>query len=335
MVLFTDAAHADLRVIRRKCWTAAAAAADRPAAHHRARILGCRGVVSDAGFLHRCAARDAAGADRCRARSASGNERSGTRRDARGAQPRKRAERWNLRTSHNHPARLRDRNGNQAQHDSARGRGHYRGNRNWPPCRCCAGRRPLCRFLRIATRHHWTSEHWLHIPVVALAALCFATAQALGGSGFIACFVGGLLFGYLHDQPKEMLGGAASTGEVLAMLIWVVFGGAGAGATAGPHGMVDADLRRTQSDRDPYGAGIPIAARHRDERRHQALSLVGSAHAGLPASCSPSWSSTPTCPAKKHSCLTAACTVLLSIIAHGVTANPLIAMLRRRRVSRR
>ena len=80
-------------------------------------------------------------------------------------------------------------------------------------------------FLRLTSRRGWTSEHWLHIPVVALAALCFAMAQALGGSGFIACFVGGLLFGYLSDRHEELLGGAASTGEVLAMLTWVAFGG--------------------------------------------------------------------------------------------------------------
>src|SRR3954452_22663331 len=41
------------------------------------------------------------------------------------------------------------------------------------------------RLLRLAVRYGWTSEHWLHVPVVALAALCFATAQTLGGSGFI------------------------------------------------------------------------------------------------------------------------------------------------------
>src|SRR3954447_16653727 len=33
-------------------------------------------------------------------------------------------------------------------------------------------------LLRHTTRRGWTSEHWLHVPVVALAALCFATAQA-------------------------------------------------------------------------------------------------------------------------------------------------------------
>jgi NhaP-type Na+/H+ or K+/H+ antiporter len=80
-------------------------------------------------------------------------------------------------------------------------------------------------ILRLAARREWISAHWLHVPVVALAALCFASAQALGGSGFIACFVGGLLFGYLHENPRQLLTGAASTGEVLAMLTWVVFGG--------------------------------------------------------------------------------------------------------------
>src|SRR5207249_4045786 len=80
-------------------------------------------------------------------------------------------------------------------------------------------------LLQLATARDWIGVHWLHVPVVALAALCFASAQALGGSGFIACFVGGLLFGYLHNRPRDLLGGAASTGEVLAMLTWVVFGG--------------------------------------------------------------------------------------------------------------
>jgi NhaP-type Na+/H+ or K+/H+ antiporter len=50
-------------------------------------------------------------------------------------------------------------------------------------------------------------------------------AQAVGGSGFIACFVGGLLLSGLREQHKEeLLRGAESTGEMLALLTWVVFG---------------------------------------------------------------------------------------------------------------
>src|SRR6516162_5887402 len=48
-------------------------------------------------------------------------------------------------------------------------------------------------MLRFAERHGWIGEHWVEIPIVALAAACFAAAQATRGSGFIACFVGGLL----------------------------------------------------------------------------------------------------------------------------------------------
>jgi NhaP-type Na+/H+ or K+/H+ antiporter len=81
-------------------------------------------------------------------------------------------------------------------------------------------------MLRFAERRSWISEHWVEIPIVALAAACFAAAQALGGSGFIACFVGGLLLSGLGARHKEeLLRGAAHMGEALALLTWVVFGG--------------------------------------------------------------------------------------------------------------
>jgi NhaP-type Na+/H+ or K+/H+ antiporter len=82
------------------------------------------------------------------------------------------------------------------------------------------------RMLRFAERHGWISEHWAEIPIVALAAACFAGAQAAGGSGFIACFVGGLLLSRLRERHnEELLRGAESTGEALALVTWVVFGG--------------------------------------------------------------------------------------------------------------
>ena len=81
-------------------------------------------------------------------------------------------------------------------------------------------------MLRFAENRGWISEHWVEIPIVALAAACFAAAQAAGGSGFIACFVGGLLLSGLHARHKEeLLRGAAHMGEALALLTWVVFGG--------------------------------------------------------------------------------------------------------------
>lgn len=80
--------------------------------------------------------------------------------------------------------------------------------------------------LKFSMRNGWTSGSWTHIPVVALALLCFATAQWLGGSGFIASFVGGLTFGALIKEEKKeaLLEGAESTSDVLAMITWFVFG---------------------------------------------------------------------------------------------------------------
>jgi NhaP-type Na+/H+ or K+/H+ antiporter len=80
-------------------------------------------------------------------------------------------------------------------------------------------------MLRFAERRGWISENWVEIPIVALAAVCFAAAQAAGGSGFIACFVGGLLLSGLGERHKQdLLRGAEHMGEALALLTWVVFG---------------------------------------------------------------------------------------------------------------
>src|SRR4051812_11847419 len=78
------------------------------------------------------------------------------------------------------------------------------------------------RMLRFAKGQGWVSKNWVEIPIVALAAACFAAAQAAGGSGFIACFVGGLLLSGLGEHHKEeILRGAEHMGEGLALLTWV------------------------------------------------------------------------------------------------------------------
>ena len=71
------------------------------------------------------------------------------------------------------------------------------------------------------------SPTWINITVVALAFACFGTAQAFGGSGFIASFVGGLLYGgLLKPHHEELLHAAESIGDTFALLTWVLFGAA-------------------------------------------------------------------------------------------------------------
>jgi NhaP-type Na+/H+ or K+/H+ antiporter len=82
-------------------------------------------------------------------------------------------------------------------------------------------------LLRVCQRRGWVSDIWIQVPVVALAFACFSTAQALGGSGFIAAFLGGLLFGGLLTEHREkLLHAAEGTGNTFALLTWVVFGSA-------------------------------------------------------------------------------------------------------------
>lgn len=84
------------------------------------------------------------------------------------------------------------------------------------------------------------SPSWLQILPAAAAALCYGVATPLGGSGFIAAFVGGFVFGMLArrvaaettrlvDEVGELLNGvtfllfgAVVVGPVLAGLTWQI-----------------------------------------------------------------------------------------------------------------
>jgi NhaP-type Na+/H+ or K+/H+ antiporter len=82
-------------------------------------------------------------------------------------------------------------------------------------------------LLKLAWRRQWLTETWIQVPIVALAIACFAAAQFLGGSGFIAAFSGGLLFGALAKQHREeFLLAAEGTGNIMALITWVIFGAA-------------------------------------------------------------------------------------------------------------
>jgi NhaP-type Na+/H+ and K+/H+ antiporter len=79
--------------------------------------------------------------------------------------------------------------------------------------------------LKTSIRNGWIQRSWIQVPVISLAQLCFATAQWLGGSGFIASFAGGMRFGVMiKERKEEQLEAAEGTGDVLAMITWFVFG---------------------------------------------------------------------------------------------------------------
>ena len=88
--------------------------------------------------------------------------------------------------------------------------------------------------LRTALRHELIGEEWLQVVPLAAAGLAYGIAAPLGGSGFIAAFVGGLAFGALRrGVPEEVTHVAEVTGLVLSALTFVVFGAAILGPALG------------------------------------------------------------------------------------------------------
>lgn len=179
-------------------------------------------------------------------------------------------------------------------------------------------------LLRFTERRGWISEHWVEIPIVALAAACFAAAQALGGSGFIACFVGGLLLSGLGARHKqELLRGAEHMGEALALVTWVVFGG-----------IVVARL----IDRVTWPALLyAVLSLTVIRMLPVALCLIGTRTStanklfigwfgprGLATIVFGILVLDENLPGNDTIMLAAGWTILLSVIAHGVTANPLV-----------
>lgn len=80
-------------------------------------------------------------------------------------------------------------------------------------------------LLKQCKEKNWITETWRQLPVIVLAVFCFTVAQTIGGSGFIAAFVGGLLFGVMAKEHKHhLLLAAEGTGDTLALITWVIFG---------------------------------------------------------------------------------------------------------------
>jgi NhaP-type Na+/H+ or K+/H+ antiporter len=80
-------------------------------------------------------------------------------------------------------------------------------------------------FGRFAMDRGWVSKLWSMLSVPALALGCFGVAQHLGGSGFIAAFIGGLVFdALLGDQRESWLEEAESLGNLFSLVTWTTFG---------------------------------------------------------------------------------------------------------------
>ena len=81
------------------------------------------------------------------------------------------------------------------------------------------------RALVWARNRAWTTPESEEIGVLALAVLSYTAALAVGANGFVAAFAAGLVLGAVtRGALRERTGVTDVTGQVLAMLVWVIFG---------------------------------------------------------------------------------------------------------------
>ena len=188
-------------------------------------------------------------------------------------------------------------------------------------------------LLRRAAALGWISDTWNVVSAPALAGACFALAQAIGGSGFIACFVGGLCLGALLPEHKhERLRGAEGLGEALSLMTWLVFGSVVVGQLlnhANPAAIVYAVLSLTLIRMLPVGfclLGTRVTVA-------ESLFVGWFGPRGLASIVFAIMVFDAKLPGNTELMATVAWTVVLSVIAHGLTANTFAGLLARRTAS--
>lgn len=179
------------------------------------------------------------------------------------------------------------------------------------------------RLLEFCAARGWLTEIWKQLPVVALAIACFASAQALHGSGFIASFAGGMYFGWRAKEHRHaLLLAAEGTGDTFALLTWVVFGAAVVGQSSGVftwEALVYALLSLTVIRMLPVFLVLAGTGLKTDEK----LFMSWFGPRGLATIVFGVIVLNENLPGQSTVVMTAVLTVLLSVIAHGVSANPL------------
>jgi len=185
-------------------------------------------------------------------------------------------------------------------------------------------------LLRWCAKQGWVTEIWKQVTVVGLAVACFAIAQNLHGSGYIAAFTGGMLFGFIaKDSSHKLVLAAEGTGETLALVTWMLFGAMVIGPALQEFTwevVVYALLSLTVIRVLPIflslvGTGESISSR---------LFLGWFGPRGLASIVFAIIVINAEVPGGELLALVVICTVFMSLVAHGISANPLAKWLGRK-----
>ena len=186
-------------------------------------------------------------------------------------------------------------------------------------------------LVSLASRRGWMNESFRRLALLALALIAWALADQLGGNGFIAAFVGGLVIGPTVERVGErVIRFTEEEGQLLSLSVFFIFGVLVLGAIqplsweVALYALLSLTLIRM----------LPVA-----------LSLYGTHLRGVSVLFA-GWfgprglasivlglivvEEAPLLPGRDEIEAVVALTVLLSVLLHGITAAPLSAAYARR-----
>ena len=179
-------------------------------------------------------------------------------------------------------------------------------------------------LVSLARRRGWAADGFAGSAVLALAICAYASALALHGNGFIAAFIGGLAYGAIGGRGgARLVPFVEETGALVSLLVWLAFGSIA--VTAAVEGLtwqvvVYAVLSLTVIRMAPVAVALAGARLGR-----AAVLLVG--WFGPRGLASVVFALLALEDLGEHAASQAVAvitvTVLLSVIAHGATADPL------------
>jgi sodium/hydrogen antiporter len=79
-------------------------------------------------------------------------------------------------------------------------------------------------LVKVARGRGWAAEGFAGAAVLGLALCSYATSAALHGNGFIAAFTGGLAFAAAAGSAAKLVPFVEETGTMLSLLVWLMFG---------------------------------------------------------------------------------------------------------------
>ena len=180
-------------------------------------------------------------------------------------------------------------------------------------------------LLRWARDQGWAAEDFTGVAVLALALLAYLASLAVDGNGFVAAFCGGIAFGAAAGRrAPEELAFLEQTGGAVSLLVWTAFG-----AIAVPIAVHRLDwplvLYAVLSLTVVRMVPVALALIGSGTDRNTVLFIGWFGPRGLASLLFALLALEEIGPAADEAVAVIAVTVLLSVLAHGVSAAPLSA----------